>query len=209
MVTEPDTGTETARRGRPRSAESERAILNATLDLLAEGHGPATISIGTIAKRAGAGKDTIYRRWTSKEALLLDALRSRGEPIEVPDDASLRDALTAVLAELILRMQSDRDRRILRSLQSADDGFAALRARHYEQVISRRRDVIVRHIAFAAQRGELRDDIDVSAIALMPFHHAVMSALEDAPIGGDPETSAGAIIDALLHGIARPGADKS
>ena len=59
-------------RGRPRSVEADRAILAATVDLLAS-RGLAAMSIEEIAARAGVGKATIYRRWPSKGLLALDA----------------------------------------------------------------------------------------------------------------------------------------
>ena len=63
---------ESPRRGRPRDVRCDEAILQATLDLLAEG-GAGSLSIDGVAARAGVGKATIYRRWSSKEALVLDA----------------------------------------------------------------------------------------------------------------------------------------
>src|ERR1700731_2543345 len=59
-------------RGRPRSQEADRAILTATVDLLAS-RGLAAMSIEEVAARAGVGKATIYRRWSSKGLLALDA----------------------------------------------------------------------------------------------------------------------------------------
>ena len=68
------TGAGPAKRGRPRRADADEAILAATLELLAEA-GVAGLSMDVLAQRAGVGKATIYRRWDSKEALILDALR--------------------------------------------------------------------------------------------------------------------------------------
>src|SRR6185437_11155783 len=79
-----------APRGRPRSAEADRAILTATADLLAE-RGLAAMSIEEVAARAGVGKTTIYRRWPSKGLLALDAfvISFRAEQ-PLPDTGSLR-----------------------------------------------------------------------------------------------------------------------
>ncbi|MCG5446615.1 TetR/AcrR family transcriptional regulator, partial [Micromonospora sp. NIE79] len=49
--------------GRPRSIRADEAIIEATLDLLAEGSTIEALSIEAIATRAGVGKATIYRRW--------------------------------------------------------------------------------------------------------------------------------------------------
>ena len=64
--------------GRPRSERAARAIIDATIDLLAEEGGVAGVSIEAVAARAGVGKTTIYRRWPNKEALIIDALAETG-----------------------------------------------------------------------------------------------------------------------------------
>src|SRR5262245_34265059 len=84
----------TPRRGHPRDARCDHAILQATLDLLVEA-GAANLSIDGVAARAGVGKATIYRRWSSKEALVLETLSSDATTIEIPDTGSLRGDLVA------------------------------------------------------------------------------------------------------------------
>ena len=59
--------------GRPRSAQAHRAILDATIELFVES-GYEGLSIEGVAARAGVGKTTIYRRWSSKEDLIVDAI---------------------------------------------------------------------------------------------------------------------------------------
>src|ERR1043165_4470484 len=70
--------------GRPRSERAARAIIDATLDLLAEEGGVTGVSIEAVAARAGVGKTTIYRRWPNKEALIIDALAALKEPFPTP-----------------------------------------------------------------------------------------------------------------------------
>jgi AcrR family transcriptional regulator len=189
-------------RGRPRSAASEQAILAATLDLLAEGQGPATISISAIARRAGAGKDTIYRRWPCKEDLLLDALASQRRAIEIPPDVPVREGLITPLAELIERFQDERSRRILRSLQGAGEEFPRLRRRYQEEVVQERRERVRALVRAGVARGELSADGDPEQAALMPFASVLMNALEDTPIRGKPQVVAARMVDAVLRGIA-------
>src|ERR1035441_11077478 len=89
-----DPGTQ---RGRPRSAEADRAILTATVELLAD-RGLAAMSIEEVAARAGVGKTTIYRRWPSKGLLALDAfVTSFREEQPLPDTGTLRGDLVAAL----------------------------------------------------------------------------------------------------------------
>src|SRR5947199_5105978 len=83
--------------GRPRSARADEAIIEAVLDLLADGTLAEEISIEAVAARAGVGKATIYRRWSNKEALLVDAVATiKGEPPKLAG-ASVRDDLVALL----------------------------------------------------------------------------------------------------------------
>jgi AcrR family transcriptional regulator len=186
------------RRGRPRSAASEQAILQAALDTLAEGQGPATISIAAIARRAGAGKDTIYRRWRTKEDLLIEALTtSVGNP-EIAPAPTLREALIRTVAEVITRLQNERDRRILRSLQGAGDDFPILRERYYEQVVRRREESIEARVKAAVASGEIREWPGLRDAVEMPFHHVLMRALEDDPIRGDAVAAATQLVEITL-----------
>src|SRR5689334_16497704 len=90
-------GAGAAPRGRPRSQEADRAILTATVELLAE-RGLAAMSIEEVAARAGVGKTTIYRRWPSKGLLALDAfVDSFREEQPLPDTGTLRGDLLSAL----------------------------------------------------------------------------------------------------------------
>jgi AcrR family transcriptional regulator len=195
-----------ARRGRPRSAASEQAILLAALDLMAEGQGPAALSIAAIARRAGAGKDTIYRRWQSKEDLLLDALTAQIGELEIPAEMSLREALVKVLSELIRRLQDERARKIMRSLQGAGEDFPKLRERYYAEVVRRRHQIVEAHVRTAVKRGEVPDSAGLRDAAEMLFHHVLMRALEDDPVTGDPVQAATALVDIVMDGILAPTA---
>jgi AcrR family transcriptional regulator len=82
--------------GRKRDPTRDADILDATLDVLAEvGYGRLTMDM--VAARAAAGKATIYRRWSSKEELILDAVahmkRSQVDLDHLPDTGTLRGDL--------------------------------------------------------------------------------------------------------------------
>jgi AcrR family transcriptional regulator len=82
--------------GRPRSAQSHQAILQASLELLAE-VGYDRMSIEAIATRAGVGKPTIYRRYKSKAELVAEAIESRREEYVIPDTGSLWGDIDALI----------------------------------------------------------------------------------------------------------------
>src|SRR5579875_1033870 len=86
-----------AHRGRPRSEGADRAILEAAAALLAE-RGLARMSIEEVAARAGVAKTTVYRRWTSKGAVALDAFVTRYLALQpLPDTGNLRGDLLKAL----------------------------------------------------------------------------------------------------------------
>jgi AcrR family transcriptional regulator len=83
--------------GSRRNEAAEQAILRAAAELLAAGDG-ALITVAAIAERAGVGKQTIYRWWPSKSAVLLDAMIHRAEEVApAPDSGDLQTDLRLFL----------------------------------------------------------------------------------------------------------------
>lgn len=72
------TDTKPVRRGRPRSRETEEAILDSAYRMMAE-DGLAAVTIDAVARRSGVSKMTIYKWWPSREALLIDAFLRQAE----------------------------------------------------------------------------------------------------------------------------------
>jgi AcrR family transcriptional regulator len=72
--------------GSRRHEAAEQAILRAAAELLAAGDG-VLITVAAIAERAGVGKQTIYRWWPSKSAVLLDAMIHRAEEVAPAPDS--------------------------------------------------------------------------------------------------------------------------
>ena len=77
-----------------RSERAHRAILDATGELIAD-QGLASTSIDQIAARAGVGKQTIYRWWPNKAALVLTYAKERARPVTKPDTGSLAATCTS------------------------------------------------------------------------------------------------------------------
>ena len=170
------------KRGRPRRADADAAILGATLELLNE-VGVAGLSMDLLAHRAGVGKATIYRRWDSKEALILDALRLTTAPIPAPDEGSLRADLFAYMDEVIARFSPGRGEDVLPHLIEASCYDAQLRASLDD--FTRDRQATIRLILQRGiERGELPADVDVDLLVdvlLGPFfyHHLLTGAVVD------------------------------
>ena len=84
-------------RGRPRSEAVERSIIEAVMKLLEDGVPLAELSIERIARTAGVGKATIYRRWNGKEELFVDVVRTAEPPDPELPGTSMRADLLALL----------------------------------------------------------------------------------------------------------------
>jgi AcrR family transcriptional regulator len=93
------------KRGRPRSAEVDETVLTKAVELLGE-VGVSRMSMDELAERAKVSKATIYRRWPSKEQLVLDALASTMSPLKDVDTGSLRGDLTRYLGEIVQRFKT-------------------------------------------------------------------------------------------------------
>jgi AcrR family transcriptional regulator len=86
-----------AHTGSRRNDAARKAILDAAAGLLVAGDG-ALITVGAIAERAGVGKQTIYRWWPSKSAVLLDAMIHRARQVApAPDSGDLHTDLRTFL----------------------------------------------------------------------------------------------------------------
>ena len=89
--------------GRPPDLVKRRAVLDATLELLAEvGYGSLTID--AVAQRAGSNRALIYRVWDSKVSLVGDALFGSVVDLVVPDTGSVRSDLRSFIAQQVERM---------------------------------------------------------------------------------------------------------
>jgi AcrR family transcriptional regulator len=199
MNTRTERSTETERRqaGRPRSERADKAIVEATLDLLAEESGVAGVSIEAVAARAGVGKTTIYRRWPSKEALIVHALGAVKEPLPEPSGRSAR----ADLLEIARRLASSGHSRYSRcfwNVTGSAEKYPELYARYRQDVLEPRRDIIRRAIRRGIEAGELRDDLDVEVVLSL-----LLGALTARrPKERVPADHAETVIDTLLRGIA-------
>ncbi|GEL24247.1 TetR family transcriptional regulator [Pseudonocardia sulfidoxydans NBRC 16205] len=84
--------------GRPRDPRVDRAIRDAATQIYAE-EGWAGFQFDAIAKRAGVGKSAVYRRWATREDLVIEAIRGMDTAAVVGDAATLREALTRIARE--------------------------------------------------------------------------------------------------------------
>jgi AcrR family transcriptional regulator len=132
------------------------AIRGAALDLVAES-GFESVSMDAVAARAHASKATIYRHWTGKAALVVDALHWRGcGDLGIGDAGSLRADLQAVVADCAISLGGP-EGGVLRGLMQACEHDPELAGLIRSQLYDSRRPMIVDLLGRAVARGELAD----------------------------------------------------
>jgi AcrR family transcriptional regulator len=141
-----------------RSRRAESAILEATVALLGE-LGFSGLTIDGIAARAGVGKATIYRHWSSKAEVAVEAFKAFIPPLDDPDTGSFADDVRAVLFQIVDGLTNSPLAGILPSLVEAAERDPELE-RLFKEFGSTRRAVLRAVFARAARRGELRDGLD-------------------------------------------------
>ncbi len=191
------------RRGRPRSEAVERAILEAVVALLEDGVPLGALSVERIARTAGVGKATIYRRWHGKEELFLDVLREIEPPEpELPGTSALDD-LRVVLEAMRRRGLAQRSSAMLHNVVVEMKSQPKLWAEYHRTVIGPRREMTTGLIRRGVASGELRDDLSVELMHELLIGPMLMRTLHrpGAPLEEDlPDR----IISAVLQGLRPP-----
>ena len=149
---------------RPRvEGDREQEILDAALTVLAE-TGFDRLTMDAVAAEAKASKATLYRRWTSKTELVVDAVCSHKEQPTSPDTGSLRGDLLEAYCGLG-GLGDARSMGVLAAVVTAmarDEEFALVYRRDFIGPKQRAMRVVLER---AVARGEIRDDVDLDLLA--------------------------------------------
>jgi AcrR family transcriptional regulator len=175
------------RRGsRRRGAALEYAIYQATLLELAEG-GYARLAFDAVAARAGTGKSALYRRWSTRSALILDALTHTipTGPGAVPHTGALRGDLIAVLtsfADALAGPVGGAMRALMAERHQQPELFEEIRQR----IMEPRRQVFAAVLGAGVERGEVRPEaIHPTVIGVGPLMLMARYMETGTPVGPD------------------------
>jgi AcrR family transcriptional regulator len=196
------TEAEVARRpGRPRSAEADTAIIDATLELIVE-EGIGRLSVESIAARAGVGKATIYRRWAGKDEVVEFALRSLNDALpEIPDGESVRERLVTMVEAIRVKSLETCSGRLMPRMLSYATQHPELFQTYYSSVILPRRERYRMVLQDGVDSGELRADLDVDLVATLVAAPMLYLHLMQVGMGAPPEGTSEKLVDAVLDGI--------
>ena len=184
-----------ARAGRPRDPRLDDAIVAATLALLEE-RGYAGLSFTAVATHAGTTKPAIYRRWSSKRDLVLEAVfRTQGDDV-VANTGDLDADMRTMVRWSLEKLGSPVGRAALAGLLAEPPGTAGTPTDQLT-LVWRRMDERFRE---AIERGEIREGLDTGSLIVMQAGAAMLatalygeSAIDDTWV----ERIAGMILDGV------------
>jgi AcrR family transcriptional regulator len=186
-------------RGRPRSAQAERAIRDAAVTLLTE-RGIGGFSVEAVAARAGVAKTTIYRRWPTREELLVAVVSDlKGPAIAAPGE-SVRGDLLHVLREA---SRDDRSRpwtRLMTRLIVDAEEYPELVDEIWRHSVGPRRAYLLGILRRGREEGTIRADADLELLVDMLVTPVTSRARRRRP----PLTGRqlADIVDIILRGVA-------
>jgi AcrR family transcriptional regulator len=156
-----------------------------------------------VAARAGVGKTTIYRRWSNKNDLVVEAIGQLPPPSgALPDQGSLLGDLKAMVALQRERLDASQLPRIMPRVLGEAMEDPALHADIVTRAVLPIRQTLTEMVERAIQRGELRDDLDVEAtvdiLHAIPVYKLLLAGGAMDAIADLPER----IIPILLDGIS-------
>jgi AcrR family transcriptional regulator len=185
--------------GRPREVRTDRAIVAAALELMAE-RGVHEVRMDDVADRAGVGKATIYRRYRSKDELVTDAVATLVGGIEIPDTGSTRSDLLALMRQAVELYSGSLAARLMPTVIDEMRRNPELASAVRDEFLAGRRAALRAVLECGVRRGDLRRGLDLE-LALDVLGGAVFYRLL---ITGGPidEPLAQGVVGLILRGFA-------
>lgn len=148
------------KKGRPRNAEAEKAILAAAYDLLLES-GFGAVTVEKIAEQAKVSKATIYKWWPNKAAVVMDSFMSAAlSRLPVPDTGSVRNDI-AIQVTNLAKFLTSREGKVINELIAEGQSDPKLAEEYRSRYFSPRRLESHRILERGVHRGELKQDLDI------------------------------------------------
>jgi AcrR family transcriptional regulator len=192
--------------GRPRDSAADERILAAAYKLLMTARF-SEVTMDAVAAEAGVGKPTIYRRWPSKEELVIDALSVHAPRPHLTLSGDLRADLSA-LVEHLLTAPDMGGASVLPRMVDEASGDPKLARLLWERVLRPRHDDIELVLKQAVAEGTVRADADLeTTVALIIGATLAATVLAAISAGGEHSAHllAERVVDALWFGLRGEG----
>ncbi|MGW1916780.1 TetR/AcrR family transcriptional regulator [Streptomyces sp. NPDC002076] len=187
--------------GRPRQERVTDDTLEAVIELVTE-QGVKAVTMDAVAARAGVSKPAIYRRWPSKQALIIAAAESRIGPLSVPDLGDIRAELREVLTARLEAYRLPGTARLLTELMAAavEAGRESGEYVDYtDRMMAETRRILQRGIA----RGEVRPDVDIRSAATLVAAPLVYRLLAERELPNAHFVED--LVDLVVRAVGHPG----
>lgn len=192
-------------RGRPRSERAHQAILAATRDLLIV-TGYEQLTIEGIAARAGVGKQTVYRWWPSKSAVVVEAVLAGYVHLHGPAPADTGDVasdLRAWTREQVMLNSNAGTVALVRALTAAASESDADAARLYDRLTGPAREGLLRRLAVGMEEAQLRSGADLESAVDALLGALLYRVLVRQWRRPDAEADADGLVDVLMRGLGQ------
>jgi len=187
-----------------RGEQARQRVLRAALEVLAES-GLAGFNMESIARKAGAGKATVYRHWASPSTLLVDAMDAQFRPFPAVSTGDVRADLVSLLSTLTSLLNDSPFPGLMAAFIDAVERDPALGGLHAE-LTSRRRQPMLDLLAEAVRRHDIVADADPELVVDLltgPFFYRRFIAHRSIPPG-----MAAAVVDQVLVSLRPNASDK-
>jgi AcrR family transcriptional regulator len=192
---------ESAGRGRPRSAASHAAILDAAIALTRE-VGFDALAMEAVAARAGVGKATVYRWWNTREALLAEAVDRIVQSAPEPDTGTVEGDLIDIVGRTAGMYRDPASAALMSALVAAMARSTQVAKAVRGSFVASRREAMRRALQRGVARGELRADLDAD-LALDLLSGPLM--FRTLVSGGSPDAAfVRGIVTTVVRGLAPP-----
>lgn len=178
---------------------SDDEILTFTNQLIAK-HDISGVTIDMVAAKAGVSKATIYRRWPSRHALILDAITIMHRPGAKPAIGTIREDLSVLLKELVQFLNRRNGGKVFMAFLNEAIRNPKL-AEANQKITAEVRASYVAVIEQGIERGELRADTDIDLmidLLISPFIFRRLTGTSKVEVTGiEP------LLDAVLKSFAK------
>lgn len=189
-------------RGRPRHPSTDQAVFAAAAELIAA-RGYDGFSMAAVADRAGVAKTTVYRRWPTREHLILDTMTAVMR-VSIFDSGDLRADLVSFARTLAVGLRTPGARKLVAELTLAAATRPEL-AEAFTRLYAQRRGAAVSTLHRAQAAGELRAGVDADLLIDQlsgALHYRMLLRGE-----GPSDAYAERLVDAILEGALPPSSD--
>jgi len=177
------------------------AIFEAVLDSVNDGATLSSLSLVTLAQETGISRNSIYRRWTSKNQIYSDVLKSMRRQMPDLNEQSARENLIELL--IVTRDgYEQRERRMQRAIVAEEQNFSDLYEQYLAEIVAPLQTAMNIAIRRGKETGEIRTDVDEELLSGILISFA--SSRTVSTTTGPPEFASASrrFVDLVFDGVA-------